>query len=63
MYYYVVVGIRTDSGVEENIRTFDTTMNLTDSEAREAAMEYELIAMRNKKYSSCSVKRKMLMFK
>jgi hypothetical protein len=63
MYYYVVSGVRVDNGVEESIRTFDSTMDLTDVEARAAAMEYELIVLRNEKYSSCRVQRKMLILK
>ena len=63
MYYYVVSGVRVDSGVEECIRTFDSGMELTDDEAREAARDYELIARRDPKNSSCKVQRRMYVFK
>ena len=62
MYYYVVSGVRVDNGVEESIRTFDSTMDLTDVEARAAAMEYELIVRRDPKYSTCRVERKSANF-
>jgi hypothetical protein len=60
VYYYAVSGIRADSGAEETVRTFDCNMDLTDPEAREAAMEYELIVRRDPRYSSCKVSRRPL---
>jgi hypothetical protein len=63
MYYYVVSGVRTDNGIEESVRTFDSTMDLTDQEARESAMEYELIVRRDPKYSDSRVQRKILILK
>lgn len=63
MYYYGVYGTRKDNGVEETIRTFDCSMNLTDSEAREAALEYELIVRRDPKYSASRVCRRLLSMK
>ena len=63
MYYYVVSGVRVDSGIEESIRTFDSGENLTDDEAREAARDYELIARRDPRYTSCKVQRRMYVFK
>ena len=62
MYYYVVCGTRADSGIEETVRTFDSNMNLTDQEAREAAMEYELIVRCDPKYDACRVIRKSINF-
>jgi hypothetical protein len=62
MYYYVVCGVRVDSGIEETVRTFDSNMNLTDQEAREAAMEFELIVRRDPKYTACRVLRKSINF-
>lgn len=63
MYYYGVYGIRADNGVEETVRTFDCSMSLTDTEAREAAMEYELIVRKNPKYSTSRVCRRFLIIK
>lgn len=63
MYYYVVCGKRIDNGVEESVRTFDRTMDLTDGEARIAAMEYELIVRKNPKYCSSRVLRRLLTLK
>ncbi len=63
MYYYVVSGVRTDNGIEESVRTFDSTMDLTDQEAREAALEYELLVMRDSKYTSCKVSRRTMVLK
>jgi hypothetical protein len=62
MYYYVVRGVRVDNGVEETVRTFDCNMDLTDQEARIAAMEYELIVRRDTKYKTCRVERKSANF-
>ena len=62
MYYYVVSGVRADNGIEETVRTFDCNMELTDQEARIAAMEYELIVRRDPKYSTCRVERKSANF-
>ena len=58
MYYYGVCGIRTDSGVEETVRTFDCSMCLTDAEARIAALEYELFLRKDKRYSVTRVIRR-----
>ncbi len=63
MFYYAVYGTLADSGVEEVVRTFDTGMNITDQEAREAAMDCELIARKDEKYSSCRVRRRSMIFK
>ena len=63
MYYYAVMGIRKDNGVEEVIRSFDSSMNLTDDEARESAMEYQLVARLDPKYRSTRVVRKMHILK
>jgi len=63
MYYYGVYAIRADNGVEETVRTFDCSMSLTDAEAREAAMEYELIVRKNPKYSASRVCRRFLIIK
>lgn len=63
MYYYVVSGVRADNGVEETVRTFDSGMDLTDSEARIAAMEHELIVRRDPRYSSCKVLRRTMTLK
>jgi hypothetical protein len=63
MYYYVVGGIRADNGTEETVRTFDSSMGLTDQEAREAALEYELLVRRNPKYTFCRVFRRSMAVK
>ena len=63
MYYYAVTGTRADNGATETVRTFDSNMDLTDSEAREAAMEYELIVRRDPRYSSSQVSRRTLILK
>ena len=63
MYYYGVCGIRKDNGTEETIRTFDCTMDLTDSEAREAAMEFELLIRKDEGYSHSRVCRRILVMK
>ena len=60
MFYYVVCGVRVDNSVEETVRTFDCTMDLTDQEARCAAMEYQLIVRRDSKYSSSRVIRRSM---
>ena len=63
MYYYVVYGTRADNGNEEILRTFDRDMDLTDQEARESAMNYELVARHDEKYESCRVHRSMVVLK
>jgi len=63
MYYYTVYGTRAADGVEEILRTFDRDMELTDQEARESAMNYELVARRNEKYKSCRVQRSTMVLK
>jgi hypothetical protein len=63
MFYYVVLGTRIDDGIEEIVKIFDSDMNLTDAEAREAAMEYELIVRCDEKYSDCRVDRKTVVLK
>jgi hypothetical protein len=63
MFYYIVYGTLADSGIEEVARTFDSDMDITDQEAREAAMDYELIARRDVKYTSCRVSRRSMVFK
>jgi hypothetical protein len=63
MYYYAVCGIRVDNGAEETVKTFDCGMDLTDQEARIAALEYELFVNRDSKYSSSSVSRRIVVLK
>jgi hypothetical protein len=63
MFYYAVYGTLADSGVEVVVRTFDNGMNITDQEAREAAMDCELIVRRDEKYTSCRVSRRSMFFK
>lgn len=63
MYYYAVMGTRKDNGVEELIESYDSSMNITDAEARESAMEHQLIARLDPKYRSTRVVRKMHILK
>ena len=57
-YYYSVSAIRKDNRIEETVRTFDSSMGLTDAEARIAALEYELLLRKDKRYSATRVTRR-----